>query len=138
MKKLFLRFFIIILAIASLSSSVIAVSNSNVQPRYTYINQNHVDLIINTSTGKALCSASVGASGNTSIKVDGYLQQYTDGKWKTLVIWSKTNASVVGLTTSHNVESGYLYRYIVYFYVYDTCGNLIEQTSESKSVGYYV
>lgn len=101
----------------------------------------HINVFISgfdiTDSGKAEVSAYLDTRNASSVKIKTYLQQYENGRWKTIKSWSeKAKDTNVGLGKSYYVASGYTYRMKSYAYVYDD-SYLVEKTSSvSKEIRY--
>lgn len=106
------------------------------QARFAYIDlfQNSFDIKDN---GKSSFSTILWSRNVDEVKLYGYLQQYKDGKWKTIKTWSNlANGTECYLSGSWYVASGYSYRFKSYAYMY-VDGNFVESTSYTSVNIYY-
>jgi len=102
-----------------------------IQARFAYIDlfQNSFDIEEN---GKASFSTILWARNVDEVKVYGYLQQYKDGKWKTIKTWSnEANGTECYLSSSWYVASGYSYRFKSSAYLY-VDGKYVESTNDTS------
>jgi len=107
-----------------------------VQARFAYIDlfQNSFDIEDN---GKSSFSTILWARNVDEVKVYGYLQQYKDGKWKTIKTWSnQANGTECYLSSSWYVASGYSYRFKSYAYLY-VGGKFVESTNYTSGNIFY-
>lgn len=84
----------------------------------------------------ANCYARCVAEKGVTIKIVGTLQQYTNGSWVYVTSWTETGATVVILDKTHPVASGYKYRFIARFYIYDSNGSFVESDILSRIYDY--
>lgn len=102
-----------------------------VQAKFAYIDlfQNSFDVEDN---GKSSFSTILWARNVDEVKLYGYLQQYKDGKWKTIKTWSiEANSTECYLSSSWYVASGYSYRFKSSAYLY-VDGKYVESTSDTS------
>jgi len=107
-----------------------------VQAKFAYIDlfQNSFDIEDN---GKSSFSTILWARNVDEVKVYGYLQQYKDGKWKTIKTWSnQANGTECYLSSSWYVASGYSYRFKSSAYLY-VDGKYVESTSYTSGNIYH-
>ncbi|GEM_PF-397224 len=107
-----------------------------IQTRFAYIDlfQNSFDIEDN---GKSSFSIILWARSVDEAKVYGYLQQYKDGKWKTIKTWSnEANGTECYLSSSWYVASGYSYRFKSSAYLY-VDGKYVESTSYTSGNIYH-
>lgn len=129
MKKLLSIFLAVILLFSCVQPVRAAVVEPDA-PCFSYISSVSASLTINESTGVARCYARCSTSkSNVTITIIGTLQQYRSEKWNYVASWSKSGSPTVILDEQCTVSRGYQYRFVVYFYIYDTNGNLLESTS---------
>lgn len=107
-----------------------------IAPYYKKITSLHVDFTIDEQTGIANCYARCVAEKGATIKIVGTLQQYTNGSWVYVTSWTETGATVVILDKTHPVASGYKYRFIARFYIYDSNGSFVESDILSRIYDY--
>ena len=107
-----------------------------IEPYFQKIISTYVDFSINESTGIANCYARCIAQDGVTIKIVGTLQQYTNGSWVYVTSWSTTGTGVVVLDKQYAVYSGYKYRFIARFYIYDANGSFVESDMLSRIYDY--
>lgn len=137
MKRKLIRIVVFMLAVVLLSNYVFAVSEYNVQPRFIYLITNRATITIDMSNGIASCSASSGTRQSATVRIVGYLQKCIGGTWYNIKNWSDVGTYSAAIEKTFAIDSGYTYRYIVYTYVYDSSGNLLETATASDSADYY-
>lgn len=87
--------------------------------------------------GKSTFTSAVTARNVEEVAISSYLQQYLNGKWKTIKSWSGQNSSTEYVfSNSWYVASGYSYRLKSYAYVYKD-GLMLESDSYTSSNIYY-
>lgn len=128
------RYVSLLLVACILLGSATMVSASTIQPRYTYFSNIQADLVYNSSTGKAECTAVVIGSSGVTVKVECYLKKLSVGSWKTLEQWTATNYITTGIDETCAVASGYTYRLCVYAYALDANNNVIEKAELSRTL----
>ena len=134
MKRKFATFLALALFAASVfipaSAAVYYEDIQQIQPRYTYI-----DAV--GSSGKATCTG-VGYAKDTYATVDMtvQLQQYVDGGWKTLEIWTGSDVNMAVVSGEYYVYKGYKYRTKTNMVVYDEDGNYLESASGTQEKTY--
>jgi hypothetical protein len=99
-----------------------------VQVKFSYIDifQNSFKIGDN---GKSSFSTILSSRNVDEARLTGHLQQYKDGKWKTIKTWSNdTNGTEAYLSGSWYISSGYSYRFKSYAYLYSE-GKYVESTS---------
>lgn len=106
-----------------------------IQPRYEIINQIEASLTIGF-LGKANCKSLLTARGSTPVRLICRLQRLENGSWHTIKTWEATGTSIVELTKSQYVASGYTYRVYTVGYAYDANNVLVEQESVEHVVVY--
>jgi len=107
-----------------------------VHVEFTYITMFKNDFEISDS-GKASVATTLRSYTVDEVHIAGYLQQYTNGNWKTIKTWSsEATGTGDGFSGSWYVASGYSYRYKSYAYLYKN-GSLVESTSDTSSAIYY-
>jgi len=107
-----------------------------VQARFAYINlfQNSFEIEDN---GKSSFSTILWSRNVDEVKLYGYLQQYKDGKWKTIKTWSnEANGTECYLSSSWYVASGYSYRFKSSAYLY-VDSKFVESTSYTSGNIYH-
>ena len=107
-----------------------------IQPRYTHITTNKVDLVIDETTGIAHCSANCYTAGNYTVEVQYKLQRYAASTWATFKTWTSTGNRYASVSQTWAVYSGCTYRGFATFYVRDSAGNLLEVATSSASYYY--
>lgn len=140
MKRKFATFLALALFAASVfipaSAAVYYEDIQQIQPRYTYIDAVGAKISINSS-GKATCTG-VGYAKDTYATVDltVQLQQYVDGGWKTLEIWTGSDVNMAVVSGEYYVYKGYKYRTKTNMVVYDEDGNYLESASGTQEKTY--
>lgn len=103
---------------------------------FTYITMFKNDFEISDS-GKSSVATTLRSYNVDEVHITGYLQQYTNGEWKTIKTWSsEASGNSDEFSGSWYVASGYSYRYKSYAYLYKD-GSLVESTSDTSSAVYY-
>ena len=137
MRRIFTSILVIVLLMVSILPCFAAETDTPiVTPRYTHINNNAVDLDINTTTGVANCFASCYAPGNYTVKVECKLQRYQGGFYSTIKTWTSSGNELAYVNANWAVYSGYTYRVYAIFYVYNSAGKLLESATSSASYNY--
>ena len=73
----------------------------------------------------------------TSVSMINYLQRYQNGSWTNVQGWSYSNPGTYGFwSNTYYVYSGYSYRLLTYFYVYNG-STLLESTSGTSGTVNY-
>ena len=140
MKRKFATFLALALFAASVfipaSAAVYYEDIQQIQPRYTYIDAVGAKISI-SSSGKATCTG-VGYAKDTYATVDltVQLQQYLDGGWKTLEIWTGSDVNMAVVSGEYYVYKGYKYRTKTNMDVYDEDGNYLESASGTQEKTY--
>lgn len=133
------RIISLVIVITLLCTTVIpvssAVTDSTVQPRWSYLTTVKAYLDINW-LGLATCEGSASIRSQLDVKVVVRLQQLTDSGWSTIKTWTATDAGSAYASGVYAVHSGYTYRVSVTGYVYDDNGNLLETGSTSDTFVY--
>jgi hypothetical protein len=110
-------------------SEVVQVKFTNI---YAFINNFEI-----SDSGKSTFTSIITARNVDKVSISCYLQQYSNGIWKTIKSWSgEYKGTEYGLSSSWYVASGYSYRLKSYAYVYKD-GTLIESDSYTSSNIYY-
>lgn len=132
-----ISFVLIIILLMILAVPCLAAESERaiIQPRYTYMTSNKIDLVIDTTLGIAHCSADCLTIGNYTVEVEYKLQKYTDFGWSTVKSWKATGTSYTSVAETWGVYSGYVYRGYAIYSVRDSAGNLLER--EYNDVSYY-
>lgn len=107
-----------------------------VAPQFKKIISTTVSFYVDEGTGIAHCYASCIAESDVTIKITGTLQQYTNGSWVYVTSWTTTDVGVAVLDKQYKVASGYKYRFIARFYIYDANGSFIESDMISRIYDY--
>lgn len=135
MKK-FVYVIILALLVSSFPMQVMAYDGDEIMPLYENINAVYACLSIDESLGIASCTGRITAKGIHPVSVDVILQIYENNDWDTLASWSATDTWSITCMEEHAVYSGYEYRVLVYGYVYDANGKIIESGSAVHEVNY--
>lgn len=133
------RIISILLLCALLFGAVLPVSAAAIDPiapQFKKIISTTISLEIDKKTGIASCYASCIAESDVTIKIIGTLQQYTNGSWTYVTSWTKTGTRTVTLDKQYTVDSGYKYRFIARFYIYDSNGSFVESDILSRIYDY--
>jgi len=111
-------------------------NDETIQVRFMFIDyyRNNFDI---SSSGLSSISSVVFARNVDEIEIVGNLQQFVDGKWKTIKSWnSSTNGMEHSLEKNWYVTKGSYYRYKSYAYMYSD-GTMVESTSYTSDSVYY-
>ncbi len=130
MRRKYIFFICICLILTLFNATTYAsiIEPTNYQTRFTNITlfENAFDI---SSDGQASVDSYLVARNVDSVKVTAKLQQYKDGKWKTIKSWSETrDGTRCGAGGKWYVASGNKYRMISYGYAY-VDGDMVENTS---------
>lgn len=107
------------------------------EPCFNYIRSTSITLLIDESTGIASCYARCYSLNDTvTIKISGTLQQYKSGKWENMCGWVQFGTTVVIMDKQVTVSSGYQYRFVANYYIYDSEGNLLESSTATRTCNY--
>lgn len=138
-KKLLLLTTVAILLFGCFEQNVYAVSNAmqiDNQVRFSNFTRFENRFSISKS-GKATLSSVVIARNVDEIKINLYLQRYSDGAWRTVRSWSEIESGTSFVVEKdYYVTSGYAYRMVSYAYVYDG-GELLESSSSTSELTTY-
>lgn len=129
----------LILAIVLLGAAIIPASAAVVEPvkpYFTYIHSTSATFLIDESSGIASCFARCTASSSVTVRIVGALQQYKNGSWTPVTSWITNGSTLVMLDKQRAVYSGYHYRFIARFYIYDSNGNILESDSITRTYNY--
>ena len=135
MKK-FICLFLSFVLLCSIPVQAKAQQNSEVMPMFENINSVYASISIDQTWGITTCTGRIVAAGEYPVSVDVILQMYKDNRWTTLATWSASSTWVASCTQNYAVYSGYQYRVLVYGYVYDANGRIIESGSAVHSAYY--
>lgn len=107
-----------------------------ITPYNTYINSATSNISI--SKGVASCSALLRATSQADkVEIVANLQRSQNSAWTTIATFSKSsNSSIVSLSETQSVTSGYSYRLVTTFNVYIS-GVIRETTSATTNYGYH-
>lgn len=125
----------LLILLSLLNTPVLASSNSEVQPRYTYITTISASISVDTSTGLANCRGIIHAR-NQSVMLVCKLQKKEANEWTTIKTWVGNGYESVVLNNNYAIFAGYTYRVLVSGYVKGTNNNIIEQTEIQKMYDY--
>jgi hypothetical protein len=139
MKKYISIVFSIVLVFSIFMPSAIADKPNNVRgirPLFTYISSVGNGLTI--SGGTASMNSHLTASGSANkIVMNSYLKRNQSGTWTTVDSWPQTTySSSAYWSDTCSVSSGYYYKLVTYFYVYNG-STLLESTTVTSSQVYY-
>ena len=107
-----------------------------VAPQYKKIISITTSFYVDEKTGIAHCHADCTAESNVTIKIVGTLQQYSNKSWVYVTSWTETGVGTVDLNEQYAVASGYKYRFIARFYIYDSNGSFVESEMASRIYDY--
>jgi hypothetical protein len=111
-------------------------TDSVMSPQWTYINYVTNSLTINSS-GKASMMSTINTYSATQVCMFNYLQRYQNGTWSAIQSWYSTTQGKFGVwTDSYYVYSGYNYRLLTYYYVYNG-SSIVESTTLTSPTSYY-
>lgn len=131
MKKVML-FLLIISIVCTLSPSIAAEENIDIQPRYTYITGIFIDFTISPN-GCAEYTSKASPSDLYKTTVESKLQKKVNGIWITEYSSSETGIGKTTDSGTYWVFEG-TYRVSVIVKIYDGNNNLIERVSEVSSI----
>lgn len=122
-----------------LSSTALAQSPLNIQPRYEEIMRFDPALTI-SSSGYAQCSSEI-RTFDSSYEIDltmSLQRSSNDGRtWSTVETWDTSDYGSAALEEGRFVLSGYSYRVKATAEIYDESGDLIEEESVTSPVEEY-
>ena len=122
-----------------LSSTALAQSPLNIQPRYEEIMRFDPALTI-SSSGYAQCSSEI-RTFDSSYEIDltmSLQRSSNDGRtWSTVETWDTSDYGSAALEEGRFVLSGYSYRVKATADIYDESGDLIEEESVTSPVEEY-
>lgn len=107
-----------------------------IEPCFSYIYSTAATFRIDESTGIAYCYARCSAENGVTIRINGALQQYTNGSWSPVTSWTTSGTTLVLLDKQRAVYSGYNYRFIARFYIFDSDGNILESDYIIRTYNY--
>ncbi len=126
----------LILTLFTATAYATCIETTDYQIKFTYINS-FDNLFYISSNGEASVSSFLEASNVDSVKVTAKLQQYKDGYWNTIKIWSETkDGTSCGAGGKWYVASEYQYRMVSYGYTYEN-GEMVESTSYTSEAEFY-
>lgn len=137
MKYLKKTFCIILVCVLLFSMPVYATQNTGVQPRYAHVSTIHLVLDINTTSGRASCTAETVTLGYLPVDMECHLQRLVYGNWETVKTWEASGIGKATMEKAYYVYSGYLYRLSVDITVYNSNGAVIDNVTETSSTYYY-
>lgn len=135
MKKI-ICIFVALILLCTCTIQASANENNGIMPLYENINTVYACISIDDSLGIATCTGRIIAKGEYTVSVDVILQVYQNDDWTTLTSWSASDTWSVTCQKYYAVYSGYEYRVLVFGYVYDENGRIIESGSAVHSVNY--
>lgn len=135
MRKLLCFALCIIILITSIPT-VFAAQGNDIMPMFDNINSVYASIEINQTNGLAKCTGMVAAKSTYPVSVTVHLQQNVNNSWVTLQTWRASGTWSATATNYYAVYSGYQYRVMVFGYVYDDAGRIIETGSSVHSVNY--
>ena len=135
MKKIVCFLLVTVLLSALIFPAAAAVIQPD-EPCYKKIRQIAINFSIDESTGIANCCARCLAANDVTIKITGTLQQYSNVSWVYVNSWTKTGTKLVILDELWAVYSGYKYRFIATYSIYDSNGSFVESDSMSRIYDY--
>ena len=138
-RKLLLFTVIILFMFTSVGQNVYAYSDmkgTEYQTRFSNITK-YDNVFYISKNGEATLTSVILARNVDEIKINLYLQRYSDGAWRTVKSWlQKGSGTSIAMEEEHYVTSGYAYRMVSYAYVYEG-GMLSETTSYTSELEFY-
>lgn len=135
MKKIvymFLSALIIILNMIPMRVS----ANDNIMPVFENISTVYARLSIDEKLGITTCTGRIVAKDEYPVSVDVILQVKQNGDWDDVKSWTASGTWVATCQEDYAVYSGYEYRVLVWGYVHDDTGRIIESGSAVHEVNY--
>ncbi len=124
----------ILIIVNLLTTPTLALGNTEIQPRFTYIFMVGAKLEVDDHTGIATCTGSLETYSSHKLRIICRLQRKEAGIWTTVTSWTKQvdNKLLVSLTETCSINPEEEYRVSVFAYVLN--GNtVIESTSKNST-----
>lgn len=128
-----------LLAIILLHTCVVeaaAYGNDEIMPLFENISSVYACLSIDQNLGITTCTGRIIAKDMYPVSVDVILQVKENGRWSEVCSWSASGTYSASCTEYRAVYSGYDYRVLVFGYVHDANGRIIESGSAVHEVSY--
>ena len=100
---------------------------TEVQPRFTYLNNISTSITFNANED-AVCKAKVTTITDYRVRVVFKLQKFTADSWVTLALWSDEANYVAHIQGNYGVEPGNVYRVYTVAMILDDDGTVLEST----------
>lgn len=134
--KRIISILIVIIMISTCVMEVAAYEQDEIMPLFENINSVYASLTIDQTLGVTTCTGGIVAKNMYPVSVDVILQVKEDGRWTEVCSWSASGTHSAACTEYRAVYSGYEYRVLVFGYVYDESGRIIESGSAVHEVNY--
>lgn len=115
---------------------VSARENGDIMPLYEKISSVYACISIDQTTGITTCTGRIVAKEEYPVSVDVILQIKENGDWSEVCSWSASGTLITSCIEHYAVYSGYDYRVLVFGYVHDANGRIIESGSAVHEVNY--
>lgn len=135
MRKI-ISIFIIMIMITTCVIEVAAYEDNEIMPIFENINTVQASLSIDRTLGITTCTGRIIAKDMYPVSVDVILQVNEGGRWSEVCSWSASGTYTASCTEYRAVYSGYDYRVLVFGYVHDANGRIIESGSAVHEVSY--
>ena len=135
MKRLVCIFLSVLIFILNMIPLYVS-ANDNIMPIFENISTVYARLSIDESLGVTTCTGRIVAKDEYPVSVDVILQVKQNGDWDNVSSWSANGTWIATCQENYAVYSGYDYRVLVFGYVYDANGKIIESGSAVHEVNY--
>ncbi len=117
------------LALVVFVMTISTVKADEVMPRYSVTK--YVEATLDISGGRATASGAVCPYDFRPSEVTVRLQQYIEGNWRTIGVWTNSNTGGISEAGgSEEIDQGYEYRTYTYAKVLSTDGTVLEAVSK--------
>lgn len=116
----------LMLALFLFLSNCPVASATEVQPRFTYLNDIATSITFNANE-EAVCKAKVTTISDYKVRVVCRFQKYTSDSWVTLAQWSDEGNYLAYIQGNHGVEPGNVYRVYTIAMILGDDGTVLER-----------
>lgn len=111
-------------------------ANDGIMPIFENISSVYARLSIDERLGVTTCTGRIVAKDEYPVSVDVILQVKQNGDWDDVCSWTASGTWIATCQENYAVYSGYDYRVLVFGYVHDANGRIIESGSAVHEVSY--
>ncbi|MBQ4547555.1 MAG: hypothetical protein IJA17_10455 [Oscillospiraceae bacterium] len=136
MKKILSVILSFVLLLSSFCVSTYA-SVPEISPYYLHIRSIGRSFTIDSQTGEARVLADLTISSGDHCSVSASVQKKVNTTWRSFAVFRDSGTEDAGFIEYVALDSGYTYKCVFNFIVYDVNGNIIEQKSFTSEEIYY-